>query len=66
MSHENPYQVHVLQVTHTAFECAKKLKVHMIKSLSPYYQAIPEIYHSFVAVGMLDRWQLTLWYNFVL
>ena len=32
-SHENLYQV--LQVTCAGSECAMKLKVHMIKSLSP-------------------------------
>ena len=50
-SHENPYQV--LQVTRTASEHAMKLKVRMIKSLSPQYQAIPEKHHSFVAVGIV-------------
>ena len=39
-SRENMYQV--LQVTRAASECAMKLKVRMIKSLSPQYQVIPE------------------------
>ena len=39
-SRENPYQV--LQVTCSASERAMKLKVHMIKSLSPWYQATPK------------------------
>ena len=34
---ENPYQV-----THTMSERAMKSKVCMVKSLSPYYQAIPD------------------------
>ena len=49
-SRENPYQV--LQVTRTASERAM---VRMIKSLSPKHQAIPEKYHSFVAVGIVTR-----------
>ena len=51
-SRENLYQV--LQVMHTASERAIKLKVHMMKSLSPQYQAIPEK-NMFVAVGNATR-----------
>ena len=47
---ENPYQV--LQVTRATSERTMKSKVRMIKTLSPLYQAIPEKYHSFVAVGI--------------
>ena len=36
-------------------ERAMKLKVRMTKSLSPWYQAIPEKYHSFVAIGIVAR-----------
>jgi len=54
-SRENPYQL--LQVTHAASERAMKLKVCMIKSLSPY--VVPSYtgkkYHSFVAVGIVTR-----------
>ena len=42
----------LLQVTS---EHAMKLKVLIIKSLSPEYQAIPEKYHLFVAVGIVSR-----------
>ena len=39
---------------HTASERAIKLKGHMMKSLSPQYQAIPEK-NMFVAVGNATR-----------
>ena len=39
---------------HAASERAIKLKVHMMKSLSPQYQAIPEK-NMFVAVGIATR-----------
>ena len=52
-SRENPYQV--LQVRCAASEHAMKSKIRMIKSLSPYHQAILEKYHSFVAIGTVTH-----------
>ena len=54
-SRENTYQSDTTNHMHMS-EHAMKLKVRLIKSLSPEYQAIPKKkYHLFVAVGIVSR-----------